>query len=114
MTDPTLPLTPDPSERAAKAEQRGHARGTVRYVARPSLSEGPAEVRDVTARGAALVVARDPGPVLLLRLPCRPEGVGPACLAHVAHAERRPDGRWLVVCRFTPPLPDEGLAHLLA
>jgi hypothetical protein len=110
VREPSLVQTPSPPERDAAVAP---GRGTVRYLTTRPFRRGLAEVRGACPTAAVLAVPDDPGPVLLLLLTGHP-GEGRTRLARVVRADRRPSGRYLVVCRFTPPLSAQELDALNA
>ncbi len=121
-------MTPDPAAHAALPtdpcialpDRRGHERLTcpglpeVCYLLRPSMREGRAMVRDLSAGGIGLFLScpLDTGAVLLLQLPGPRGGTTHTQRARVAHTTAYQVGTWLVGCRLTPPLSGQDLARL--
>jgi len=73
-----------------------------------------ARTRDVSARGAGLLMsaALRPGLELTLEFPEHGSPVRRALRARVAHCTEVGDGTWLVGCRFDAPLADHELRAL--
>ncbi len=122
MRDATLARTPEPTAVSIDLpDRRGRQRlpcpdlPQVRYLLRPSMQQGLAMLRDLSAAGVGLLMPFDlePGAALLVQFPGPRRGTAHTKLARVAHATRRPTGGWLVGCRLTPPLGEQDLARLL-
>jgi hypothetical protein len=75
----------------------------------------PATVRDISAGGVGLVVARrfEPGAGLVIEIPATDTTPADSLLARVMHATALPHGLWLLGCSFPSQLSDDELRGLL-
>jgi hypothetical protein len=118
---------PEPAGRPPADERRASPRlryafsgPVVRYLVRPGLEVRQAVLQDLSADGAALLMASppEPGAVLLVQLGRSLRlGASHTRLAHVVHVTPQQGRVSLVGCRFTPPLSRfelEDVARLFA
>jgi hypothetical protein len=99
-------------------------RVAVRYSCRRGTSGCVAGTRDLVARSAAIENISVSGLALSLRRPLRRGarlliqmtsaalGVAYDLSAHVTHATKQPDGKWLIGCTFTRELTPSELENL--
>ncbi len=92
---------PFPSERRAVRRNAGDTIGPVQFREPPAGQAQKARVWDISVQGIGILADCDVAPGTTLAIHAwSSQRSSPELTAHVRHTTRRPNGGWLLGCRF--------------
>ncbi len=115
------PQNTKPTSSATEVERRAWVRYPCdqQSVCQPYTQEKgeatwPAQVQDISAGGASLLMNRrfEPGAILSLELGAKADGQTRLPLVRVRHVKAGQKGRWVIGCQFLTQLSDEELEEV--